>query len=111
MPLYLCYVGDIDLSAVHRNGHGVARQVEQDSTEDHVLVAYTFEQFDTRDSHNDRLRLLEIATDAARKANVRAFWVACYPVDEHYSEKEHIYRICEIVRSAHSLFIATNSTR
>lgn len=111
MPLYLCYVDDIDLSAVHRNGHGVARRVEQDSTEDYVFVAYTREQFDTRDSHKDRLKLLEIGIDAAKKANVKAFWVDCYPVDEQYSEKEDIYRICDIVRSAHSLVIATNSTR
>lgn len=111
MPLYLCYVEDIDLSTVTRNGHGVARRVEQDSTEDYVFVAYTREQFETRDSHNDRLKLLEIGIDAAKKANVKAFWVDCYPVDEHYSEKEDIYRICDIVRSAHSLVIATNSTR
>lgn len=78
MPLYLCYVDDIDLSAVHRNGHGVARRVEQDST---VFVACTREQFDTRDYHNGMLELLEIGMDAARKANVKAFWVDCYPVD------------------------------
>lgn len=111
MLLYLCYVEDIDLSTVTRNELGVARRVEHDSTEDYVFVAYTREQFETRDSHNDRLKLLEIGIDAAKKANVKAFWVDCYPVDEHYSEKEDIYRICDIVRSAHSLVIATNSTR
>jgi len=111
MPLYLCYVDDIDLSTVPKDGDGVARRIEQDSTEDYVFVAYTREQFDTRDSHKDRLKLLEIGIDAAKKANVKAFWVDCYPVDEHYSEKEDIYRICDIVRSAHSLVIATNSNK
>ena len=111
MPQYLCYVDEIDLSAVPQTGHGVARRIEPDSTEDYVFVAYTREQFDTRDSHNDRLKLLEIGIDAAKKANVQAFWVDCFPVDEDYSEKEDIYRICDIVRSALSLVIATNSTR
>jgi hypothetical protein len=110
MPQYLCYVDEIDLSAVPENGRGVARRIEPDSTEDYIFVAYTREQFDTMDSHNDRLKLLEIGVDAAKKANVKAFWVDCYPVDKHYSEKEDIYRICDIVRSAHSLVIATNST-
>jgi hypothetical protein len=111
MPQYLCYVDEIDLSAVPQNERGVARRIEPDSTEDYIFVAYTREQFDTKNSHNDRLKLLEIGIDAAKKANVKAFWVDCYPVDEDYSEKEDIYRICDIVRSAHSLVIATNSTR
>lgn len=111
MPQYLCYVDDIDLMAVPEHGRGVARRIEPDSTQDYVFVAYTREQFDTRDSHNDRLKLLEIGINAAKKANVEAFWVDCYPVDEQYSEKEDIYRICDIVRSAHSLVIATNSAK
>lgn len=110
MPRYLCYVEDIEPSTVAKNGRGVTREVEPGSNEEYIFIAYTREQFDTRDSHEDRVKLLEIGILCANKANVKAFWVDCYPVDEDYSEKEDIYRICDIVRSAHSLAIATNST-
>jgi len=105
MPRYLCYVAD------NEDGNGLARATAKDCTDEYVFVAYTREQFNTQDSQEDRLKLLGIGVRCAKKANVKAFWVDCYPVDEDYAEKEDIYRICDIVRSAHSLVIAIDSSR
>jgi len=103
MPRYLCFVDSIDISKAGLNDT-VATEVGRDTFEDYVFVSYTRAHFNSRTSAEDRITLLKIGMQAARQAGVRAFWLDCYPPNN--PDRNHVYRICDVVRAAHSLVIA-----
>jgi len=121
-PRFLIYVKDLDLSSISPEGHGVASYMDPSVFEDYVFVSYTRTQFDTSydksrpqiaitKSHHERLQLLKIGIRAAKRANVPAFWLDCFPrmdTEDARQDSEDVYRICDIVRSAQSLVIAVN---
>ncbi|OHF02556.1 hypothetical protein CORC01_02251 [Colletotrichum orchidophilum] len=60
---------------------------------------------------SDRATLIRLGIDAARKVNKQAFWldfecVRDNGVAKSTSGSEDVYRICDIVRAAHSMIIA-----
>lgn len=119
-PRYLCFV-----DAKQPKGYKTTRTGGEVS--DYVFISYTRRQFYTRITgdpslpveQNDTLRsaaerdtatLIEYAIRAAEAAKVDAFWIdyeCCQPEDtERWNDSvEDVYRICDIVRSAHSLVI------
>jgi hypothetical protein len=68
----------------------------------YIFIAYTAEQFQSDD---DFMVLHEMADAAARNAGVTAYWVGCSCMPDDQIE-EDVYRICDVIRGAHSLSIA-----
>jgi hypothetical protein len=68
----------------------------------YIFIAYTAEQFQSGD---DFKVLHEMADAAARNAGVMAYWVGCSCMPDEQME-EDVYRICDVIRGAHSLSIA-----
>lgn len=126
-PRYLCFLSGgsegyttaavSDWTARHPRGGNVG----------YVFVSYTRRQFYTQiwnDPHRhqvdtkeqkaaierDRLQLTSIGVQAARAANVSAFWIdfeCVQPDDDELADDymEDVYRICDVVRAAHSLVV------
>lgn len=71
---------------------------------EYLFVAYTAEQF-SHNSFEDMEELHRIAEAAARRARVRAYWIACSCMPDEDEQAEDIYRISDVVRGAHSLVV------
>ncbi|KAH9878695.1 hypothetical protein IAQ61_001968 [Plenodomus lingam] len=101
-PRYLCFLRD-------KGQPAKITKVEEWITENpgrnlsYVFIAYTAEQFE---STEDLLALHRIADAAARNAGVLAYWVGCSCMPERDEMQEDVYRICDVIRGAHSLAIA-----
>jgi len=98
-PRDLCFIqadGSVELRAV--------RDHERDTQ--FVFIGYTGEQFN-HDSDIDMAALDRIAVRAALEAGVAAYWVgsSCLSSDEAELVND-VYRISDVIRSAHSLAIA-----
>lgn len=122
-PRYLCFLTTPSTEAT--DSQYVVRKVEdsQIATEtDYVFVSYTRDQFFTRNPNNlshddlkiaatrDRSTLVDYAITAAKEAEVPAFWIdfeCVRPKDgaDGEDDLEDVYRICDIVRAAHSMII------
>lgn len=129
-PRHLCYIPDLEQDKfitinVEREGHGLDLEF--------VFVSYTRTQFcvateeenlerhsdeTTRQAYDelstsDREQLLQWGLDAAKKAGKRAFWIdfECVVDQDNVarsaSKSADVYRICDVVRAAHSMIIAT----
>lgn len=68
----------------------------------YIFMAYTAEQFRTS---SDLDALHQMADAAARNAGVMAYWVGCSCMPDDQLQ-EDVYRICDVIRGAHSLSIA-----
>ncbi|KAF2274249.1 uncharacterized protein EI97DRAFT_460373 [Westerdykella ornata] len=105
-PRYLCFLRAEGKPA---NLMAVDDYIEQYKTEDnlsYVFVAYTTEQFN-HDSAEDMIVLHQIADAAARNAGVQAYWIGCSCLGSVPAQlQEDVYRICDVIRGAHSLAIA-----
>ncbi|KAF2855235.1 hypothetical protein T440DRAFT_495809 [Plenodomus tracheiphilus IPT5] len=102
-PRYLCFLRDEGEPAMIMNVEEWITQYKAERNLSYVFIAYTAEQFqDTED-----LRALhQIADAAARNAGVIAYWVGCSCMPEPDQMQEDVYRICDVIRGAHSLAIA-----
>ena len=72
---------------------------------DYVLVSYTSKHFPNR---NDWDYLHEVGKHAAKAAGVAAYWVGCSCLGSKAEVEENVWKICDIIRSAHSLVIAVS---
>ncbi|KAK2014492.1 hypothetical protein LZ32DRAFT_637081 [Colletotrichum eremochloae] len=133
-PRYLCFVKDFD-KGIYETVK-VSDYLEQHGDDidlEFVFVSYTRMQFRVAteaeiDKHNypdeatreanreiarrDRKTLAQWGIDAAKRVGKRAFWLdfECVRNDDGVarstSSSEDVYRICDIVRAAHSIIIA-----
>jgi len=100
-------LGPRDLCFVQADGSVVLRKVQDHEREtQYVFIGYTAEQFN-HDSEADMYALDAIAVRAAQEAGVAAYWVgsSCLSSDEAELVND-VYRISDVMRSAHSLAIA-----
>lgn len=134
-PRHLCYIRDPALDEYETiNVSQFLDQEGDDVDMEFVFVSYTREQFRvatdeeidayagypdeaTREAnrqlaHNDRATLVGWGLDAARRAGKRAFWIDFECVRDRdgvartSSKSDDVYRICDVVRAAHSMIIA-----
>ncbi|CAH0046730.1 unnamed protein product, partial [Clonostachys solani] len=134
-PRYLCFITDPEkrqYSTMKVSDYSQQHGNQADT--EFVFVSYTRLQFrvvtdaeidewkeypneETREAnrtlaHRDRETLIQWGIDAALAAGKRAFWLdfECVRdsdgVAEASSKSEDVYRICDIVRAAHSMIIA-----
>lgn len=126
-PRYLCVLDD-----AQGRGYRTMRTEDIDTgsgTADYIFISYTRRQFCTQiagdpslpaetnltlqaAAERDTRTLLTYAVEAAKAARVGAFWIDFECVRPEGSERaddsiEDVYRICDIVRTAHSLVIVT----
>ncbi|KAH7125591.1 hypothetical protein B0J11DRAFT_606082 [Dendryphion nanum] len=101
-PRYLCFLQS-QQGAELRNVEEWMSQFKDERSPSYVFVAYTGEQFQTRD---DLAALLQIAEQAARREGVDAYWIGCSCLPEQDKLQEDVYRICDVIRGAHSVAIA-----
>lgn len=121
-PRYLCFLREegepAELMSVDE---WIARNKSDRDVLSYVFVAYTAEQF--QNTPEDNAALAKMADVAARNAGVKAYWIgaSCMPEPEnlqedvgnkHSSSQQNtdrpakVYRICDVIRGAHSLAIA-----
>ncbi|TQV90079.1 3-hydroxyisobutyrate dehydrogenase protein [Cordyceps javanica] len=134
-PRYLCYIADPERDAEYEtiNVSNFLDKEGDDVDIEFVFVSYTREQFRvatdeeidryaypdeaTREAnrqlaHQDRDVLTRWGLDAARRAGKRAFWIDFECVRDEdgvarsSSKSGDVYRICDVVRAAHSMIIA-----
>ncbi|KAK2603327.1 hypothetical protein N8I77_009792 [Diaporthe amygdali] len=137
-PRYLCFVKDFKAGTYETvKVSDYLKQNGDDVDLEFVFVSYTRMQFRvateeeivkfpypdeaTRDANRklarrDREMLARWGMDAAHKVGKRAFWLdfECVRNDDGIarstSSSEDVYRICDIVRAAHSMIIAIGPT-
>ena len=135
-PRYFCFINSENNSS---EPHGYKtmsleewqHQNQSGTSPSYIFISYTRAQFHTKVWDNDnptaevlqerhevvekhKSLLVKYAIRAAKSANVAAFWIDFEGVrtDEGQSEEEYsedVYRICDIVRAAHSLVIVLAS--
>lgn len=134
-PRYLCYVRDFEQRIFETIHVSRFLEEEGDDVDmEFVFVSYTREQFrvatdeeidaypdypdePTREANRtlarrDREVLVQWGVDAARRAGKRAFWIDFECVRDKdgvartSSKSDDVYRICDVVRGAHSMIIA-----
>jgi len=129
-PRFLCYLDETQPRGYRTfNTKDWAKAYGADGTADYIFVSYTRRQFYTliagdpslpaernvtlqKAADRDTATLVDFAIRASRAANVSAFWIDYECVQPEGGERaedsmEDVYRICDIVRSAHSLAIVT----
>ncbi|KAJ6787147.1 hypothetical protein PWT90_05408 [Aphanocladium album] len=135
-PRHLCYIRDPELDEYETINVSQFLDKEGDDVDmEFVFVSYTREQFRvatdeeidnytgypdeaTREAnrqlaHRDRQILVQWGLDAAKRAGKRAFWIDFECVRDRdgvartSSKSDDVYRICDVVRAAHSMIIAT----
>ncbi|KAI1747016.1 hypothetical protein F4782DRAFT_522755 [Xylaria castorea] len=117
-PRYLCFLRDgprgPDTEYETWKVTDWIKQHNDYSSTDFVFVSYTRMQFlisPEEKSNADRALVLAYGMEAARSAKKRAFWVdfECIRdadnVAREHAQSDDVYRICDIVRAAHSLVI------
>ncbi|KAI9659014.1 MAG: hypothetical protein M1821_001974 [Bathelium mastoideum] len=134
-PRYLCFLHQDPNGAYHCQTRGVTdfmREHEDSAATDFIFLSYTRKQFcvatekelatwdlpdaETRRAYGlaaiqDRQTLLKYGIKAALSAGKSAFWLdfECIRDGDNeakaQSQSEDVYRICDIVRAAHSLAI------
>ncbi|KAF4624294.1 hypothetical protein G7Y89_g13878 [Cudoniella acicularis] len=105
-PRWLCVLKPTDPEHPERMCGMEIQRVDESSPQiDYLFIGYTTQQFDNEDFDSDMPELHAIAERAAREANVGAFWVAGSCMRDTEDQQEDVYRINDIVRSAHSLVI------
>lgn len=137
-PRYLCFVKDFEAGTYETvKVSDYLKQHGDDTDLEFVFVSYTRMQFrvateeeiarfpypDEPDreanrelARRDRALLARWGMDAAEKVGKRAFWLdfECVRNDDGVarstSSSEDVYRICDIVRAAHSMIIAIGPT-
>lgn len=95
---------------------------------EYVFVSYTRDHFHTyphasvkeerqkvrefQEAHweKDRQRLLDIGIQAARDADVKAFWIDVFCMDDAKLNTMDSHRICDVARGAQSMVIALQDT-
>jgi hypothetical protein len=102
MPRFLCFLQAEGQPAKLLAVDDWIAQCKDHTPISYVFVAYTAEQFRTPE---DIPALLHIADAAARNAGVQAYWIGCSCMDTS-NLQEDVYRICDVIRGAHSLAIA-----
>jgi hypothetical protein len=85
-------------------GVTVVKTDESTANTDYIFIGYSTRQFDNN-SNEDMNALHEMAERAAREAGVPAFWVAGSCMPEQAEMEKDVYRISDVMRSAHSLVI------
>lgn len=135
-PRHLCYIRDPALNEYETINVSQFLVKEGDDVDmEFVFVSYTREQFRvatdeeidkytgypdeaTREANRqlarkDRAILVQWGLDAAKRAGKRAFWIDFECVRDRdgvartSSKSDDVYRICDVVRAAHSMIIAT----
>ncbi|CEJ91714.1 hypothetical protein VHEMI07407 [[Torrubiella] hemipterigena] len=133
-PRHLCYITDVQQDELKTINVAVFLKEEgADVDLGFVFVSYTRTQFcvATKDeirtrypdeatrkvysdlADKDRKQLLQWGLDAAKRAGKRAFWIdfECVVDQDNVarsaSKSADVYRICDVVRAAHSMIIAT----
>lgn len=102
-PRYLCFLREEGEPAMIMNVEEWITQYKAERNLSYVFIAYTAEQFH---STEDLRALHQISDAAARNAGVMAYWVGCSCMPEPDQMQEDVYRICDVIRGAHSLAIA-----
>ncbi|ORY04878.1 hypothetical protein BCR34DRAFT_53798 [Clohesyomyces aquaticus] len=102
-PRYLCFLRETGTPAMIMNVEEWITQYRAEKNLSYVFVAYTGEQFRTTE---DFRALHQMADAAARNAGVLAYWVGCSCMPEPENMQEDVYRICDVIRGAHSVAIA-----
>jgi len=102
-PRYLCFLRDKGEPAMIMNVEEWITQYKAERNLSYVFIAYTAEQFQNTE---DLIALHKIADAAARNAGVMAYWIGCSCMPEPDQMQEDVYRICDVIRGAHSLAIA-----
>jgi hypothetical protein len=107
-PRYLCFLNEKVGFTRKKVKLWLGKEGPHASLE-YLFVSFAHKQIDPRDSSNRR-GILKIAEMAARKAQVKGFWIdfECMPGHTKY---EDVYRICDVVRAAHSLIVVLPSPR
>ncbi|KAF2203025.1 hypothetical protein GQ43DRAFT_439211 [Delitschia confertaspora ATCC 74209] len=104
-PRFLCFLTEEGRPANLMNVEEWINQYDKSGRNlSYLFVAYTQEQFPDEDQYNRELH--EIADAAARNAGVTAYWIGNSCMPEPHNLTEDIYRICDVIRGAHSLVIA-----
>lgn len=135
-PRYLCYIRDPATNDYETINVSQFLDKEGDDVDmEFVFVSYTRVQFRvatddeidafpdypdeaTREANrqlarHDRSVLVQWGVDAAKRAGKRAFWIDFECVRDKdgvartSSKSDDVYRICDVVRAAHSMIIAT----
>ncbi|KAF2183969.1 hypothetical protein K469DRAFT_739696 [Zopfia rhizophila CBS 207.26] len=102
-PRYLCFLRGNGQPAMTMNVEEWITQYKAERNLSYVFVAYTAEQFQSAED----LRVLhQMADAAARNAGVEAYWIGCSCMPDNENLEEDVYRICDVIRGAHSLAIA-----
>ncbi|KAK4506398.1 hypothetical protein PRZ48_000128 [Zasmidium cellare] len=132
-PRYLCFIVDDEArSYMTKKVEDWMAQNETRNEPDYVFISYTRQQFYSQiyndptvtqqdlfqrraAAERDKAILTEFGTQAAREANVPAFWIdfeCVQPEDDDVEDldMEDVYRICDIVRGSHSLTIICGPT-
>ncbi|KAF1831692.1 hypothetical protein BDW02DRAFT_39381 [Decorospora gaudefroyi] len=99
---YLCFLREKGTPAMPMKVDDWISQYKSEHNLSYIFVAYTAEQFNTQEDFRD---LHQMADVAARNAGVTAYWVGCSCMPDDQIE-EDVYRICDVIRGAHSLTIA-----
>ncbi|KAL6153980.1 hypothetical protein ACJBU6_07271 [Exserohilum turcicum] len=104
-PRYLCFLREEGIPAkIVKVDDWIADNISGAHLS-YVFIAYTAEQFNTPEG----FRVLhQMADAAARRAGVMAYWVGCSCMPDNQLQ-EDVYRICDVIRGAHSLVIAVGS--
>ncbi|KAF2878579.1 hypothetical protein BDV95DRAFT_624977 [Massariosphaeria phaeospora] len=102
-PRYLCFLRQPGEPCLIMKVEDWIAQYKAESRLSYIMVAYTAEQFK---SNEDLAVLHQIADAAARNAGVLAYWVSCSCMPDQEHLQEDVYRICDVIRGAHSLAIA-----
>jgi hypothetical protein len=104
-PRYLMFLRQEGELALPMNVEQYIAQYKSERNLSYIFVAYTTEQFD-HNSNEDMIALHQIADAAARNAGVAAYWIGCSCMPEPENLQDDVYRICDVIRGAHSLTIA-----
>lgn len=102
-PRYLCVL--TDPANQELRGWKVENCVQQYQSEkppSYIFVAYTAEQFRTKE---DLTILLQLAEKAARNAGVSGFWIGCSCMREPEQVEDDVYRISDIIRGCDQVAI------
>lgn len=103
-PRYLCILNNPEsLEMRGWNLEQCAQRYQPGNPRSYIFVAYTAEQFKTRE---DLTILLGVAEEAARNAGVAGFWIGCSCMPDANQIEEDVYRICDVIRGCTQLVIA-----
>jgi hypothetical protein len=95
-PRYLCFLTDPENQEIR--GCKVQKCVQRYQSEkppSYIVVAYTKEQFETKE---ELTILLQLAERAARNAGVSGFWIGCSCMLEPENVEDDVFRISDIIR-------------